>query len=258
MDAVFVLVVTAVRAMLSVSMIGERAVSEALPLEWSLPMRQSVPRHVAIIMDGNRRWARARGRSVRDGHAEGLERALDVLRWCRDLPVECVTLFAFASANWSRESGEVRDLMRLAMRAVRRFTPRAVEEKVQLTFLGRRDRLPRALQDLMAVAERRTATGSRRLRIAIDYSSQHAIAAALADAAPSPSPDDVHQHLTARLGSVDLLIRTGGERRLSNFLLWECANAELFFSDRLWPEFDGDSWQESLAWYAGRDRRFGR
>ena len=195
---------------------------------------------------------------VRARHAEGLERALDVLRWCRDLPVECVTLFAFASANWARESGEVRDLMRLAMRAVRRFTPRAVEEEVRLNFIGRRDRLPRALQELMILAEERTANGLRQLRIAIDYSSHHAISAALADAGTSPSADRVCKELSARLGSVDLLIRTGGERRLSDFLLWECANAELYFSDRLWPDFNIAAWQEALAWYAGRDRRFGR
>ena len=161
MDAVFVLVMAAVRVMLSVSFIGDQAVSEALPLEGSLPARQSIPRHVAIIMDGNRRWARARGASVRDGHAEGLERALDVLRWCRDLPVECVTLFAFASANWARESGEVRDLMRLAMRAVRRFTPRAVEEEVRLNFIGRRSRLPMRLASMSPESPIRTRPTAR-------------------------------------------------------------------------------------------------
>ena len=230
--------------------------SEALPLDMHLAARQPLPRHVAIIMDGNRRWARARGLAVREGHGAGLDRAMEVLRWCRDLPIECITLFAFASANWARERGEVRNLMRLAMRAVRRFTPQAVEQGVRLAFIGRRDRLPPALLELMEMAERRTAGGQRQLRIAIDYSSRHAIATALAES--TVTPDGVRAALAEQLGTVDLLIRTGGERRLSDFMLWECADAELYFSDRLWPEFDARAWDEALAWYAVRDRRFGR
>ncbi len=220
---------------------------------------RSCPRHVAIIMDGNRRWARRHGLPPVRGHAAGLERAVDVLRWCRDTPVQCVSLFAFATANWARDKAEVVDLMQLAVRAMRRFTPLAVEHRVRLTFLGRRERLPRTLRRLMELAEERTSGGSRELRIALDYSAQQAIVDAIGEKFCRGQGEVAVSDVDDLLGPpVDLLIRTGGERRLSNFLLWECANAELRFDERLWPDFDRDAWLDALRWFAHRERRFGR
>lgn len=216
---------------------------------------QSTPNHVAIIMDGNRRWARERSLPASAGHRAGLRALERLLPAVRDHGIETLTVFGFSSANWQREKKEVSYLMGLAERALDDFTPRCVVEGVRLEIIGRTDRLPRRLKRCIADSEAATAAGSRRLRIALDYSSREAIVQAARSLGAAIDSDALDERLG---GHVDLLIRPGREHRLSDFLLWECAFAELYFPDLFWPEFDEQALAEALDWFAARQRRFGR
>lgn len=227
-------------------------------------------RHVAIIMDGNGRWARRRGLPRTAGHAEGAK-AVDAIVEAAARPesgVGWLTLYAFSSDNWGRPAHEVRSLMRLFGQYLRKEVPRCVENGIRLEVVGRRDRLPAGLVRRIAAAERSTAAApvgsGLTLRLAIDYSARGEIARA-AEAAraldPGEPPLDVDSFRGLLLGdtpAVDLLIRTGGEQRLSDFLLWECAYAELHFTPTLWPDFDAPALSATLAEFDRRDRRFGR
>ena len=232
--------------------------------------RQAGALHVGIIMDGNGRWAIGRGLPRTAGHAEGARAVRRTVEGAARLGVGTLTLYAFSADNWRRPSGEVGALMRLFRRYLAAETARCVDNGIRLTIVGRRDRLPRALVHAIEGAERATAGGTgMRLRIAIDYSSRDAILRAAErlrdDAATDESP--THERFAELLGAVhhqmqpaadvDLLIRTGGERRLSDFLLWECAYAELYFTARLWPDFGEPELAAALDDFASRDRRFG-
>jgi len=216
---------------------------------------QSTPRHVAIIMDGNRRWARARSLPAVSGHRAGVDRLRELVPKFADSSVETLTLFAFSAANWRRSASEVDDLLNLAERALRKFAPVCRREGIRVEIIGRRDRLPCSLRNGIDTIAEQTRKGQRRLRIAFDYSSREAIRLAASQndkcsiAAISRRLGDV--------GDVDLLIRTGKEQRLSDFLLWECAFAELYFPDLYWPEFTPGALDEALDWFADRNRRFG-
>ncbi|MGE0623704.1 MAG: polyprenyl diphosphate synthase [Pseudomonadales bacterium] len=216
---------------------------------------QSTPKHVALIMDGNRRWARARGMPAAAGHRRGAKRLESLLPLVARTPIETLTLFGFAAANWQRSSAEVSDLMQLAEATLLRCAARCQAAGIAVEVIGRRDRLTESLVRAIRRVEQATAGGSRRLRVAFDYSSREAI---LSAACRSGNRDPAG--LSAALGGsdVDLLIRTGREQRLSDFLLWECAFAELYFPDVLWPDFDGERFTQALAWYSARERRFGR
>lgn len=218
---------------------------------------QSTPKHVAIIMDGNRRWARARGLPDVAGHRAGA-RALELL-----LPavaktsIRTLTLFGFSAANWQRSRFELDHLMELVEQQLERCTATCVRERIVVEVIGRKDRLPASLLHAIDRIERATGNGRRRLRIALDYSSRDAIL----DVARNLPPDASQAQFEARLGSaaeVDLLIRTGREQRLSDFLLWESAFAELYFPDLYWPDFDDRSLAAALAWFGHRQRRMGR
>jgi undecaprenyl diphosphate synthase len=231
------------------------------------------PAHVAIIMDGNGRWATRRGESRFAGHAAGARAVHRVVESARALGVSTLTLFAFSADNWKRPRDEVDALMRLFAEYLRAEASRCSAHGIQLTILGRRDRLGEPLRRAVEAAERSTAQGrAMELRIAIDYSARDAIvrAATLASGELShhgPRPDRTRDgfarllaramHARGSAADVDLLIRTGGERRLSDFLLWECAYAELVFMDRSWPEFCGSDLEEAIAEYQRRNRRFG-
>ncbi|MBI5114408.1 MAG: di-trans,poly-cis-decaprenylcistransferase [Rhodovulum sp.] len=224
------------------------------------------PRHVAIVMDGNGRWATARGLPRPAGHREGVEAARRVVEAAPRLGIRTVTLFAFSSDNWRRPAAEVAALMGLLRRFVRNETSRLAEAGARLTTLGRRDRLPSGLADAIAAAEQATAGGTRlHLRVALDYSARDAIldAAVRAATLPAVTRDAFARLLAGGDGTgepvpdVDLMIRTGGEQRLSDFLLWESAYAELLFVPRLWPDFSADDLVAAVAWFAGRERRFG-
>ncbi len=203
-------------------------------------MSQSSSLHVAIVMDGNGRWAVRRGLPRVAGHRTGAEAVRRTVEAAPDLGIAALTLYAFSADNWKRPPAEVAALMRLLARYLRTETPRLVENGVRLEVVGRRDRLPSPLVAAIAAAERATAPGTRlRLRLAVDYSSRWAIGAG------------------ALLPDVDLLIRSGGEQRLSDFLLWECAYAELYFTATMWPDFDGAELAAAVAEFHARERRFG-
>jgi undecaprenyl diphosphate synthase len=196
--------------------------------------------HVAIIMDGNGRWAERRGLQRVAGHRVGAEAVRRVVEAAPGLGIGALTLFAFSADNWKRPTAEVNALMRLFARHLRTETPRCLANGVSLRVVGRRDRLAGPLVDAIERAEQTTAAGSQlELRLAIDYSSRHAI------------------ETGKLLPDVDLLIRTGGEQRLSDFLLWECAYAELYFMTMMWPDFGTADLAAAVAWFHARDRRFG-
>lgn len=205
-------------------------------------------------MDGNGRWALARGLPRVAGHSAGVEAAHRVVEAAPGAGVGVLTLFAFSSDNWRRPPAEVGALMKIMGMYLERETRRSVEEGVRLEIIGRRDRLDPRLLGAIGQAEAATAAGRRlRLRIAVDYSARDAILEAAGRAA-GPS----REAMDGALGPpVDLLIRTGGEQRLSDFLLWECAYAELVFSRRMWPDFDGGDLQSAVREFRSRQRRFG-
>jgi undecaprenyl diphosphate synthase len=219
---------------------------------------------VAIIMDGNGRWATRRGLPRSAGHRAGVKTVRRVVEAAPDLGIAALTLFAFSSDNWRRPDPEVRTLMSLLRHYLRADVRELIENGVRLTVIGRRDRLPDGLSQEIAAVERASTAGQRlNLRIAIDYSSRDAIAQAAARwlAAQAPSREAFSQLLAGPAcrtsPNVDLLIRSGGEKRLSDFLLWEAAYAELRFVDTLWPDFSADDLRAALADFRSRERRFG-
>ena len=196
--------------------------------------------HVAIVMDGNGRWATRRGLPRTAGHRSGAQAVRPIVEVAPTLGVRALTLFAFSVDNWKRPPSEVAALMRLFARHLRTETPRLVRNGVRLEIVGRRDRLPAPLVAAMEAAEAATAAGTTlELRLAVDYSAREAIAAG------------------RLLPDVDLLIRTGGEQRLSDFLLWECAYAELYFTECMWPDFGAAHLAAAVQEFRARERRFG-
>ena len=225
--------------------------------------------HVAIIMDGNGRWAVARGRPREWGHRKGAEAVRRIVEAAPGLGVRTLTLYAFSSDNWQRPAREVSMLMALLRRYLRREAGPLAENGVRLRVIGRRDRLPSAVVEAIEQAESRTAGGRRMtLRLAIDYSSRHSMLEAVRSAVRQGASDVQSADVAELIGhamnasgpsdDVDLLIRTGGEQRLSDFLLWECAYAELLFTPVMWPDFGGQDLAAALGDFATRDRRFGR
>ena len=222
--------------------------------------------HVAIIMDGNGRWATRRGLPRVAGHRAGLGAARRIVEHASDIGVRCLTLYAFSSDNWRRPPAEVQRIFWLLRAFLRMETERMRQRGARLQVIGRRDRLPQPVLRAIERSEWATARGRGiHLRVAIDYSSRDAIthAAALAmKAAPEQQSSDllrslVMQKLAGDAGDVDLLIRTGGEKRLSDFLLWELAYAELHFTDRMWPDFNEGNLEAAIAEFHHRERRFG-
>jgi undecaprenyl diphosphate synthase len=222
--------------------------------------------HVAVIMDGNGRWATRRGQPRVAGHRAGVEAVRRVVEAAPELGVTKLTLFAFSSDNWRRPAEEVGALMGLLQSYLRREIRRLAESGTRLTVIGRRDRLPGRLAGEIAEAERMTAQGRRfHLRVAIDYSARDAIARALAQAgaADAARPDRIGRLIAqsadddASPPEVDLLIRSGGEKRLSDFLLWEAAYAELWFTDTMWPDFTPADLTKAIEAFRQRERRFG-
>jgi undecaprenyl diphosphate synthase len=220
--------------------------------------------HVAIIMDGNGRWAARRGLPRTAGHARGADAVRRTVEAAPDLGVRTLTLYAFSGDNWKRPPAEVHTLLRLFARHLRTETGTLQARGVRLSVIGRRDRLPTALVAAIAEAERRTAAGRLLdLRIAIDYSAREAITRAAARLLPGEHGRAAFtQRLAEACGAdvmpdVDLVVRTGGERRLSDFLLWESAYAELYFTERAWPDFGREDLAAAIADFRGRERRFG-
>ena len=213
--------------------------------------------HVAIIMDGNGRWAHARGLPRIAGHRSGADAVRRTVETAPSLGISVLTLYAFSADNWRRPAREVSALMKLLGRYLVQEGDRCIANGVRLEAIGRRDRLPAALVSLLEETERKTAGGRRlHLRLAIDYSSRQA----LVDAARALKRDRTvsEESFSQLLGpDVDLLIRTSGEQRLSDFLLWECAYAEMVFTRRMWPEFSAEDLSAAVEEFRGRERRFG-
>jgi undecaprenyl diphosphate synthase len=223
--------------------------------------------HVAILLDGNGRWAAARGLPRSEGHRAGVAAVRRVVRVAPALGIGTLTLYAFSAQNWERPTVEVASLLGLLEDYLRAETAECAAKGVRLRVIGRRDRIPVTLVEAIEAAERATAAGrALELRIALDYSSREAILRA--SCWMLSSLEVTEDEFARKLGQVthaggsapdvDLLIRTGGERRLSDFMLWECAYAELLFTPRMWPEFDAADLEAAVEDFLGRERRFGR
>lgn len=231
-------------------------------------MTENNLRHVAIIMDGNNRWAKQRGMAGVSGHKVGVERIRDVMSACQDLGVEVLTVFAFSSENWKRPPKEVEALMSLFQLYLKNEAKALKKKNVALRVIGNRSRFSPSIQKAIAAAEEITRGGAMTLAIAADYGGRWDIAEAAKHLAQQVASgelalDAIDEHLLnehtclADLPPLDLLIRTGGELRISNFLLWQAAYAELFFSDKLWPDFDADELKRAADSFYQRQRRFG-
>jgi undecaprenyl diphosphate synthase len=219
-------------------------------------------RTVAIIMDGNGRWAERRGLPVAEGHRAGTKALRRTVEAAIDLGVETLIVYAFSTENWSRPEGEVEDLMEIFGETIERELPDLARQGVRARFLGRRDRAPDELRAQMEGLEDETAHNERlNLWIAFDYGGRAELLEAarrLVEAGEEPTEESLRAHLYApELPDPDLLIRTSGELRISNFLLWQLAYSELVFLDVLWPDFDAAELEDALAAYARRRRRFG-
>jgi undecaprenyl diphosphate synthase len=225
-------------------------------------------RHLAIIMDGNNRWAKQRGMAGVAGHKVGVERIRDVMSACQALNVEVLTLFAFSSENWRRPPLEVDALMSLFLVYLKNEAKALKKKNVSLKVIGSRARFSPAIQKAIQTAEEITVGGTTTLAIAADYGGRWDIAQAAQTLAQQVSrkeldPANITEELLhsqtclAELPPLDLLIRTGGELRISNFLLWQAAYAELYFSEKLWPDFDASELEKAVASFYERQRRFG-
>ncbi|MBS0193527.1 MAG: di-trans,poly-cis-decaprenylcistransferase [Proteobacteria bacterium] len=239
------------------------------PLPTDLPADARLPRHIAIVMDGNGRWAQRRGRPRTFGHRAGAKTVRLCVRVCLEQHIEALTLFAFSSENWKRPQEEVGALMKLFLRSLDREVDELHEYGVRLRFIGERSTLAVPIRQRMDAAERRTAANTAlTLTIAISYGGRWDIAQAcrtlaqcVADGKLDPIAIDeaaVARHMAlADLPAPDLFIRTGGDHRISNFLLWQSAYTELWFTDALWPDFDRAELSRALADFTARERRFG-
>nr|WP_166175891.1 polyprenyl diphosphate synthase [Altererythrobacter segetis] len=223
-----------------------------------LPQQRA--RHVAIIMDGNGRWAKRHHLPRAMGHQKGVEAVRRLVRALESTGLECLTLYAFSSENWKRPEEEIRDLMGLMRRFIKSDLPEFVENGVRLKIIGDYTALDADIVEMLEDALARTAGGGRTLAVALNYGSQQEIARAAAEAAAGGevTTETIAAHLdTADLPPLDLLIRTSGEHRLSNFLLWQSAYAEFWFTEELWPDFTPEHLSQALDDFARRERRYG-
>jgi len=228
------------------------------------------PRHIAIIMDGNGRWARSQGSARAHGHQAGFRTTRDIVEACGRLQIESLTLFAFSSENWKRPEKEVGFLLDLFLRALQSEVAKLHDNRVCIQFIGDRTAFSDKLQTQMSIAEEKTAKNDGlKLAIAVNYGGRWDIANAakkIAEAVEQGSlkAKDIDQQLfgeyisLSQVSEPDLFIRTGGEKRISNYLLWHLAYTELYFTDVLWPDFNEEELKRAISYYAGRQRRFGQ
>ena len=214
--------------------------------------------HIGIIMDGNGRWAERRGHPRTVGHRAGVRSVRRIIECAPALGVRMLTVYAFSADNWRRPEVEVRALMRLLRSYLVYETDRCITEGVRIQFVGRRDRLSKILVETMEMAEARTRDGARlTLRIALDYSSRDALVEAAQKMAERGRFDRQAMDEALEAEDIDLVIRTAGEQRLSDFFLWECAYSEFVFTDRLWPDFNAGDLKAAIDVYSQRTRKFG-
>ena len=232
--------------------------------------KAAMPQHIAIIMDGNNRYAKAHGLPTGGGHIAGKDNLDPLVEHCMDIGIRALTVFAFSSENWQRPANEVALLMKLLEQTVHDQLPRMLRHQISLRFIGDRSTLTPHLRAIMQDAEEQTAHFTKMsLVIAISYGGQWDIVNACrqvakqveegALTADAITQDDFARHLSlSDLRAVDMLIRTGGDYRISNFLLWQCAYAELFFTETLWPDFKAAELDQMIDIFMGRERRFGK
>ena len=233
-----------------------------------VPEVSAIPRHVAIIMDGNGRWASTRFMPRVAGHSEGLGAVRKIVQECRQLGVQYLTLFAFSSENWRRPPEEVSFLMKLFLKSLKGEVSRLAENDIRLRLIGDLSRFDSGIQQMVQFSEEKTsACKGLNLTIAANYGGRWDILQAMRQslaANPGLRPDQVSEDLLQPFLSMayapepDLFIRTGGEQRVSNFLLWQLAYTELYFTDTLWPDFDETQLHKAFDWFSHRERRFGR
>lgn len=234
----------------------------------SIPEVRAIPRHVAIIMDGNGRWAGKRMMPRVAGHSEGLGAVRKIVQECRLIGVEYLTIFAFSSENWRRPPEEVGFLMKLFLKSLKGEVSRLAENDIRLRLIGDLSRFDPAIQEMVQFAQEKTgACKALTLTIAANYGGRWDILQAMRrclELNPNLQPEQVTEELLAPHLSMayapepDLFIRTGGEQRVSNFLLWQLAYTELYFTDVLWPDFDEAELRKAFNWFSQRERRFGR
>lgn len=233
-----------------------------------VPEVSAIPRHVAIIMDGNGRWASKRFMPRVAGHSEGLGAVRKIVQECRQLGVQYLTLFAFSSENWRRPPEEVSFLMKLFLKSLKGEVSRLAENDIRLRLIGDLSRFDSGIQEMVQFSEEKTSTcKGLTLTIAANYGGRWDILQAMRQslaANPGLTSDQVSEELLQPYLSMayapepDLFIRTGGEQRVSNFLLWQLAYTELYFTDTLWPDFDAIQLHKAFDWFSHRERRFGR
>lgn len=231
--------------------------------------RANIPQHVAIIMDGNGRWAKLRGKERSEGHVAGMEALRRTIQNAAEAGVKYLTVYAFSTENWGRPKQEVEALMALICRGVELEANNLREAGVRVKVMGRRENFSAEVAEAIRSIEEQTAAGEQlTLILALDYSSRSEICDAVRDIARRVQQgelavEQIDEHLisesllSAGVPDPDLVIRTSGEYRLSNFLLWQASYAELYFTDVLWPDFDGEELQRALEAYAARERRYG-
>jgi undecaprenyl diphosphate synthase len=231
---------------------------------------QRVPRHIAIIMDGNGRWAKERNLDRSQGHRKGLDIVHEITNDAADLGVECLTLYAFSTENWNRPQAEVDALMALVVYGIERETPGMIENGVRLSVIGDTSRMPLEVQQRLQKCIEDTAAGTRiTLNLALSYSARWEITQAAQQLAQEAAqglikPEEIDDKMfasrltTAQLSDPDLLIRTGGEQRISNFLLWQLSYAEFYFTDEYWPDFNKESLCKAIIDFQNRERRYGK
>ncbi|NNF03312.1 MAG: isoprenyl transferase [Rhodothermales bacterium] len=246
------------------------ASSAELRAQEALKQRGDIPRHIAVIMDGNGRWAREQGMRRVQGHKAGVKSVREVTECCAELGVEVLTLYTFSTENWQRPATEVDALMHLLIRSLRKEAETLLENSIRLQAIGDRTLLPGACRDELEEVIEQTSRGERMtLTLALSYSGRWEIARAARSIAEDAAAGRLHAAevdedlVASRLSTrdwpdPDLLIRTGGDQRLSNFLLWQAAYAELYFSDVYWPSFRRRHVYEAIRSFQDRDRRFGR
>ena len=222
-----------------------------------------IPRHIAIIMDGNRRWAKRRLLPTCYGHKKGFDTFVSVADACGKIGVEYLTVYAFSTENWSRSAEEVDTLTGIIKDSVSSYIPKLTENNMRLRVLGEMHRFDKetqkALTDSITASQNNTGLN---VNICLSYGGRADITAAvnklLASGKNEVTEKDITENLyTAGMPEPELMIRTGGEIRISNFLLWQCAYSEMYFTDELWPDFNADSLMDAVKWYSGRHRRFG-
>lgn len=222
-----------------------------------------IPRHIAIIMDGNRRWAKRRLLPTGYGHKKGFDTFVSIADACGKIGVEYLTVYAFSTENWSRSAEEVDTLTGIIKDSVSSYIPKLTENNMRLRVLGEMHRFDKetqkALTDSITASQNNTGLN---VNICLSYGGRADITAAvnklLASGKNEVTEKDITENLyTAGMPEPELMIRTGGEIRISNFLLWQCAYSEMYFTDELWPDFNADSLMDAVKWYSGRHRRFG-